>query len=200
LNDSVVANPPPIFTWGYLDSLLGRIYLAATPLGVCSASYTVPDEATFLREVRAELGDAAPCYDPAAPIVVQALAELEEYLAGARRAFTVPVDLCRVRGAFLCRALEALRAVPYGHLVSYGELARRAGQPRAARAAGAACKANPIVILVPCHRVVHAAGDLGGWSGGPLWHKRVLLELEGVRFDPDGEPSTRGRRPPAAPR
>jgi methylated-DNA-[protein]-cysteine S-methyltransferase len=97
----------------------------------------------------------------------------------------VPVDLGRVRGAFIRRVLEELQHVPYGHLVSYGELARRAGQPRAARAAGAACKEKPVSILVPCQRVIHAAGDLGGW-GGELWHKRALLELEGVRFS-DGE-------------
>ena len=187
--------PHSSFAWGYLasDTLLGRVYVAATEAGVCYAAYAVPDDATFLRDVAAELGDATDVYDPATPMVARALAEIGEYLAGTRREFTVPVDLRRVPGAFARLALAELCRVPYGHLVSYGELARRAGRPRAARAAGAACKVNPIAILVPCHRVVHAAGDLGGWSG-PLWHKRVLLELEGVRFEADADLRSGGQR------
>jgi O-6-methylguanine DNA methyltransferase len=187
--------PYSSFAWGYLDSdtPLGRVYVAATEAGVCYAAYSVPDDATFLRDVAGEVGDATTIYDPAMPVVAQALAEIGEYLVGTRREFTVPVDLRRVPGAFARVALTELCRVPYGHLVSYGELARRAGRPRAARAAGAACKVNPIAILVPCHRVVHAAGDLGGWSG-PLWHKRVLLELEGVRFDADADLRSGGHR------
>jgi O-6-methylguanine DNA methyltransferase len=179
---SALRTPQSALAWAWLDSPVGRVYVAATDAGVCCLSHSVPDEAAWARLLAEEAG-AAGEYNPAMPVVARAVAELAEYFAGARQVFTVPVDLGRVRGAFIRRVLEELQQVPYGHLVSYGELARRAGQPRAARAAGAACKVTPVSILVPCHRVIHAAGDLGGW-GGELWHKRALLELEGVHFSP----------------
>jgi methylated-DNA-[protein]-cysteine S-methyltransferase len=75
--------------------------------------------------------------------------------------------------------LEAVSAIPYGSTATYREVAERVGSPSAARAVGAACAANPIPLIVPCHRVVAAAG-LGGYGGGPAL-KRKLLELEGVR-------------------
>lgn len=181
---SSVLSPQSPVAWGRLESPVGRVYVAATDAGVGCLAHGTLDDAAWERVLADETG-APGVYDPAMPVVAQAVAELAEYFAGARRVFTVPVDLGRVRGAFIRRVLEELQQVPYGHLVSYGELARRAGQPRAARAAGAACKVTPVSILVPCHRVIHAAGDLGGW-GGELWHKRALLELEGVRFS-DGE-------------
>jgi methylated-DNA-[protein]-cysteine S-methyltransferase len=174
--------PHSSVAWAWLDSPVGRVYGAATEAGVCCLAHGTLEDAAWERILAGEVG-AVGVYDPAMPVVAQAVAELEEYFAGERRVFTVPVDLGRVRGAFIRRVLEELQQVPYGHLVSYGELARRAGQPRAARAAGAACKVTPVSILVPCHRVIHAAGDLGGW-GGELWHKRTLLELEGVHFSP----------------
>jgi methylated-DNA-[protein]-cysteine S-methyltransferase len=174
--------PHSSVAWAWLDSPVGRVYVAATEAGVCCLAHGTLEDAAWERILADEVG-AAGVYDPAMPVVAQAVAELEEYFAGERRVFTVPVDLGRVRGAFIRRVLEELQQVPYGHLVSYGELARRAGQPRAARAAGAACKVAPVSIIVPCHRVIHAAGDLGGW-GGELWHKRTLLELEGVHFSP----------------
>lgn len=185
--------------WGWVDSPVGRVYVGATEAGVGCLSHSVAEEAVWERILAEEVG-ARGVYDPAMPVVAQALAELAEYFAGARQVFTVPVDLGRVRGVFIRRVLEELQRVPYGHLVSYGELARRAGQPRAARAAGAACKVTPVSILVPCHRVIHAAGDLGGW-GSELWHKRALLELEGVHFSL-GEAGRRAptrQRPTVAP-
>jgi methylated-DNA-[protein]-cysteine S-methyltransferase len=181
---SAIRNPQSALAWARLDSPVGRVYVAATEAGVCCLSHGALDDLAWERILAGEVG-APGVYDPAMPVVAQAVAELAEYFAGARQVFTVPVDLGRGRGVFIRRVLEELQQVPYGHLVSYGELARRAGQPRAARAAGAACKVTPVSILVPCHRVIHAAGDLGGW-GGELWHKRALLELEGVRFS-DGE-------------
>ena len=196
---SAIRNPQSALAWAWLDSPVGRVYVAATEAGVCCLSHGALDDLAWERILTGEVG-APGVYDPAMPVVARALEELEEYFAGARQVFTVPVDLGRVRGVFIRRVLEELQQVPYGHLVSYGELARRAGQPRAARAAGAACKVTPVSILVPCHRVIHAAGDLGGW-GGELWHKRVLLELEGVHFSA-GEAVRRGatRWRPAAPR
>jgi methylated-DNA-[protein]-cysteine S-methyltransferase len=105
------------------------------------------------------------------------VAELAEYLAGARREFSVPVDWDAVSG-FTRRVLEACARVPFGETVSYGELARAVGSPRAARAVGQALGRNQAPMIVPCHRVLAAGGKLGGFGGG-LERKRWLLELEG---------------------
>jgi len=104
--------------------------------------------------------------------------EIREYCAGRRRRFTVTIDLSGVP-PFHRKVLAAARRIPCGRTVTYGELARRAGSPRAARAAGQAMAHNPVPLIVPCHRVVAAGGGLGGFGGG-LALKRRLLALEGV--------------------
>jgi methylated-DNA-[protein]-cysteine S-methyltransferase len=110
----------------------------------------------------------------------QIAGELDEYFAGRRRRFTVPVDLGSVTADFRRRVLETLhRDVPYGETVSYGELAVMAGRPGAARAVGSAMATNPVPVVVPCHRVLAAGGRIGGYGGG-LGVKRALLALEGV--------------------
>lgn len=106
-----------------------------------------------------------------APVVAQ----LEEYFAGRRTAFEVPLGLEGT--AFQRRVWEALLAVPYGETVSYGELARRVGVPGAARAVGSANGRNPVALIVPCHRVIGADGSLGGYGGGTA-RKSYLLGLE----------------------
>jgi methylated-DNA-[protein]-cysteine S-methyltransferase len=101
--------------------------------------------------------------------------QLAEYFAGERHEFDVPLVL---NGPpFQCQAWHALREIPYGETVSYGEQARRIGQPDAARAVGAANGQNPIAVIVPCHRVIGADGSLTGFGGG-LQRKRLLLDLE----------------------
>lgn len=104
-------------------------------------------------------------------------AELDEYLAGQRKVFDVPVDLSGVRG-YRREVLDTLlRDVGWGETVSYGELAGMSGRPGAARAVGSAMSHNPVAIVVPCHRVLHGDGTLGGYGGG-LTLKRALLDLE----------------------
>lgn len=105
--------------------------------------------------------------------------QLDAYFAGRHRRFDVPVDLGPTSG-FLRRALEATRRIPYGSTATYGDVASMAGSPRAARAAGNAMNRNPVAILIPCHRVVPAAGGLGGY-GGHEDRKAFLLHLEGAR-------------------
>ena len=106
-------------------------------------------------------------------------AQIREYFEGGRRTFDIPL---RPSGsAFSMRVWQALREIPYGRTISYGELARRVGEPDAARAVGAANGANPIVIIVPCHRVIGADGTLVGFGGG-LDRKRTLLDLEAGRL------------------
>ena len=101
--------------------------------------------------------------------------QLDEYFDGRRREFDVPLVLDGP--PFQRQAWQALREIPYGETVSYGEQARRIGHPDAARAIGAANGQNPIAVIVPCHRVIGADGSLTGFGGG-LQRKRLLLELE----------------------
>jgi methylated-DNA-[protein]-cysteine S-methyltransferase len=102
-------------------------------------------------------------------------AELNEYFAARRTVFDIPLVL---EGApFEREVWHALREIPYGETVSYGEIARRVNQPSAARAVGLANGRNPIAVIVPCHRVIGADGTLTGYGGG-LERKRLLLELE----------------------
>jgi methylated-DNA-[protein]-cysteine S-methyltransferase len=109
--------------------------------------------------------------------------ELDEYFAGRRRAFTVPIDLSGVGSPFRRSVLETLwRDVAHGETVSYGELAGMAGRPGAARAVGTTMATNPVPIIVPCHRVVASGHTIGGYGGG-LDMKRALLALEGVGFE-----------------
>ena len=114
---------------------------------------------------------------PAAAVLARAREQLNEYFARTRTTFDLPLD--PAGSAFERRVWDALRAIPYGSTVSYGELARRLGDPRATRAVGAANGKNPIPIIVPCHRVVGARGELTGFGGG-LDRKRWLLEHEGA--------------------
>jgi methylated-DNA-[protein]-cysteine S-methyltransferase len=105
----------------------------------------------------------------------EAIEQLEEYFAGRRTQFELPLQL---RGNPLeLRVWHALQEIPYGETTSYGELARRIGHPDGARAVGLANGRNPIAVIVPCHRVIGATGKLVGYGGG-LERKRLLLELE----------------------
>lgn len=109
------------------------------------------------------------------PLTLQAAAELEEYFAGKRQKFTVPLS---PHGTEFQQAVwEALRAIPYGETRTYGEIAAAVGRPRAARAVGMANHDNPLLIFTPCHRVVGKNGALTGFACG-LEVKRRLLELE----------------------
>lgn len=110
-----------------------------------------------------------------ASILDATIRQLREYFAGRRRQFDLP--LAPTGTEFQLRVWQELRRIPYGETISYGELARRVGNPRASRAVGLANGANPIAIIVPCHRVVGADGRLTGFGGG-LRRKATLLELE----------------------
>jgi methylated-DNA-[protein]-cysteine S-methyltransferase len=109
--------------------------------------------------------------------------ELDEYFAGRRARFTMPVDLSAVDAGFPRAVYELLhRDVPFGETVSYGELAEMAGHPGAARVVGSAMSRNPVPIVVPCHRVVAAGGRIGGYGPSGVGTKRMLLALEGVEL------------------
>ncbi len=117
----------------------------------------------------------APGWTESAAPFADVRAQLEEYFAGERTAFDV--RLAPAGAPFELAVWRALEGIPYGETVSYGEIARRVGQPSAARAVGTANGRNPIAVIVPCHRVIGADGSLTGYGGG-LERKRLLLELE----------------------
>jgi methylated-DNA-[protein]-cysteine S-methyltransferase len=105
--------------------------------------------------------------------------QVESYFRGTGRTFATPVDLALVANGFGRRVLEATIAIPYGELATYGDVAASAGSPRAGRAAGGALSRCPIELFVPCHRVVHAGGTIGGY-GRHEDRKRWLLRHEGA--------------------
>jgi methylated-DNA-[protein]-cysteine S-methyltransferase len=112
--------------------------------------------------------------EPNDPHLLLARDELRHYFSGQLREFTVKVDFSRWQG-FAAQVYVALRAVPYGETVTYGELARRAGQPAAARAVGGMMARNPLPIILPCHRVIAANGAMTGYSGGAGIATKIFL-------------------------
>ena len=116
------------------------------------------------------------------PVLERTVFELSEYFAGKRKEFTVPIA---PRGtSFRMKVWDALRRIPYGETKSYGEIAAVIGQPKAARAVGGANNKNPILILIPCHRVIGANGGLVGFGAG-LPMKEALLRLESLHTTDD---------------
>jgi methylated-DNA-[protein]-cysteine S-methyltransferase len=111
---------------------------------------------------------------------VDACRQLEEYFAGTRKEFDLPLHLSG--SDFQVQVLKELQQIPYGETTSYGEIARRIGRPKAMRAVGAANGRNPIPIIIPCHRVIGSSGDLTGFGGG-LDTKEALLRLEAENSD-----------------
>src|SRR5947209_7184175 len=157
-----------------LDSPVGELLLAATPRGLVRVSYLDGGLQAALEQLAARVSPRV----LAAPRALDgARRELDEYFSGARTAFDLPLDWQLARG-FGRRVLQATAAIPFGEVSSYGAVAAAAGSPRASRAAGNALGANPLPIVVPCHRILHAGGGLGGYTGG-VARKRVLLTIEG---------------------
>jgi len=147
-------------TW---ESPIGRLAVAAHSRAVVAVRF------------HASGGEAAGAGVAARALCREARREITAYLAGDLRRFTVPVD---ARGSEFQRAVwVAIAEIPYGQTLTYGELAARLGKPRTSRGVGGACGANPIPLIIPCHRVLAANGRLGGFGGGPEL-KRWLLELE----------------------
>lgn len=151
----------------YCDSPLGQILLVASDAALKGLHFVgekyYPDIATAWRR------------QPDARIIVQARKQLAEYFAGKRRSFDLIVDPAGT--AFQRRVWLALQDIPYGVTENYGAVARRICEPTASRAVGAANGRNAISIVIPCHRVIGANGDLTGYAGGVV-RKAALLRLE----------------------
>jgi methylated-DNA-[protein]-cysteine S-methyltransferase len=157
-----------------VDTPIGTLFVAATERGLARIVYDAEPEQeveglarTFgLRVLRTPKP------------IDEARRELDEYFAGRRREFELALDLAST-AEFNRRVLGELARVPYGEVVTYGELAARAERPRAARAVGTVMNRNPLPIVLPCHRVIGASGKLVGYGGG-LERKEALLRLEGA--------------------
>ena len=157
-----------------LDSPIGELIVFVTPHGLLRVKYA--DEP--IEGVLAEVAERVSPRILRAPSRTDPVRrELDGYFALRRQRFDLPIDWSLVRG-FAGGVLRETARIPFGDVRSYGQVAAQAGSPRAARAAGNALGSNPIPIVVPCHRVLHADGKLGGYSGG-LDRKRFLLALEG---------------------
>ncbi len=156
-----------------LPTPIGPLTLVASARGLRAVLWS-PDDASRVRGIVVD-ADPAASEEWSRRILNQAADELTEYFEGTRQTFEVPLD--PVGTAFQQQAWAALRTIPYGETVSYGEQAARLGDRRKARAVGAANGRNPISIIVPCHRVVGANGSLTGFAGG-LDVKAWLLDHE----------------------
>jgi AraC family transcriptional regulator of adaptative response/methylated-DNA-[protein]-cysteine methyltransferase len=155
-----------IIRWARVESRFGPLLVAATERGLCRLSFDEDEGLLARRYPAAELIE-----DREAPLIVAALAAIEDPALAA----SLPTDVSGT--AFQQRVWAELRRIPPGETRSYLDIARALGDPNATRAVGTANGANPIAILVPCHRVVRHDGSLGGYAGG-LERKRALLEAE----------------------
>ena len=159
-----------------LDSPVGPILLAITPRGLVRLAYLDGEgEDSVLEDLAVRV---SPRVLAAPRRLDEPRRELDQYFAGRRHAFELALDWQLAHG-FARRVLQATARIPYGSVSSYKLIATDAGSPRAFRAAGNALGTNPLPIIVPCHRVLHSGGGLGGYTGG-LERKRVLLTVEGV--------------------
>lgn len=159
--------------WRTVDTPVGRLLLAATERGLVRVAFPVEDHDRVLARLAEVISPrilTAPArLDPAAR-------QLEEYFTHRRTDFDLPLDLALTHG-FRRLVVEHLRTIGYGRTESYGAVARALANPRAVRAVGTACAANPLPVVVPCHRVVRSDGSLGRYAGGPEI-KVQLLDLE----------------------
>jgi methylated-DNA-[protein]-cysteine S-methyltransferase len=188
-------NPPPDLdraaaaaglldvAYATLDSPVGRLLVAVTPRGLVRIAYIDgADEDAVLDELSTRV---SPRVLAAPRRLDEPRRELDQYFEGRRHQFELGVDW-RLTHGFGRRVLQATAKIPYGAVSTYRQVAAGAGSPRGYRAAGNALGANPLPIVVPCHRVLHSGGGLGGYTGG-LERKRLLLSVEGALPLPNQE-------------
>jgi methylated-DNA-[protein]-cysteine S-methyltransferase len=160
--------------YDFVDTPLGALLIATTERGLCRIVYDADPELEAERLARTFGLRVLRSAKPIDPV----RRELDEYFEGQRQSFDLPMDVALLAD-FNRRVLRELARVPYGEVVTYGELAARAERPRAARAVGTVMNRNPLPIVLPCHRVIGANGSLTGYGGG-LPRKEALLRLEGA--------------------
>jgi methylated-DNA-[protein]-cysteine S-methyltransferase len=174
-----LAGAQPDVAYAVVDSPIGALVAAATPTGLVRLAYE-----DFNGGLDAVLENLAGRLSPRIleqPAKLDPVRrELDEYFANRRETFDLPIDWS-LYSDFGRRVLQATAAIPFGHTATYGEVAARAGNAKASRAAGRALGANAIPIVVPCHRVIGTSGKLTGYTGG-MHRKEALLRLEGIAF------------------
>ena len=158
------------------ETKLGVGAVVATEKGVSTVQLPHAGSATFINQLKQNAGESS-------QLTEQVALRLKSYFKGEPQVFDIiPVDLSALT-EFRARILQLIRAIPYGEIRSYGDVAVMAGVPRAARAIGGAMAANPLPVIIPCHRIVAANGRLTGYSApGGLDMKRILLRMERVEF------------------
>jgi methylated-DNA-[protein]-cysteine S-methyltransferase len=156
-----------------VDSPVGSLLVAATSVGLVRIAYAVEGHDAALQALADEISPRV-LHRPAR--LDTAVRQLDEYFAGQRRRFDLPLDW-RLSAGFRRTVLHRLPEIPYGETATYAALAAMAGRPRAIRAVGSACATNPLPVVVPCHRVVRSDGTVGGYLGG-VEAKAALLALE----------------------
>lgn len=163
-------DPPRVLT---ISSPIGPLHLAATGKALVALVFRKAD----LKRLGFGAFETFETFEEGgtSPILHTVVRQLQEYFQGSRKGFEVPLDLPGTD--FQRKVWDALRRIPFGETWSYGEVARRIGHPKAVRAVGTANGRNPVCILIPCHRVVRASGEAGGYAGGPE-KKTLLLALE----------------------
>jgi O-6-methylguanine DNA methyltransferase len=162
-----------VYAW--TDSPVGPVWVAATDVGICAVRLGAGQPEGLFAWLSKYIDPAPPREDPSA--LAPTLVQLREYFSCTRHEFDLALDM---RGTPFQRAVWAqIARIPYGTTTTYGEIARQIGHPRAARAVGGANGANPLPIIIPCHRVVGARGALAGYGAG-LATKATLLQLEGA--------------------
>lgn len=175
LSERLAAQGLADLAYAQIDSPIGTLLLASTGRGLVRVAFAEDDVEQTLEDLAREI---SPRIIRSAKRLDPVRSELEEYFQGRRRHFDIDLDW-RLIGPFGRRVLTATAAIPYGYVSSYQEIAAQAGSPRGSRAAGNALGANPIPIVIPCHRVLRTGGALGGYGGGQE-RKRWLLEREGA--------------------
>jgi methylated-DNA-[protein]-cysteine S-methyltransferase len=172
---AVQADDQGLLDVGYrtVDSPVGTLLLAATPIGLVRVAYATEGHDTVLQALADGISPRVLRLDARLDAAAR---QLDEYFAGRREQFDVALDW-RLSAGFRSTVLHHLPEIPYGRTATYADVAAMAGRPRASRAVGSACASNPLPVVVPCHRVVRSDGALGGYLGG-VAAKAALLALE----------------------
>lgn len=155
--------------YSIMPSPVGELYIAASGKGIVSIGWNKDDIEKLAAKLKLQSAEES------SPLLVQCIKQLNEYFAGCRKEFSLPLHL--VGTEFQLKAWAELQKIPFGKTISYGEEATRMGNPKGSRAVAQANHNNPVAIVVPCHRVINADGSLGGYASGPDI-KRQLLDLE----------------------
>ena len=159
--------------YAWIDSPVGSVWVATTEIGICTLRLGAGQPEGLFTWLSKRIDPDPPREAPEA--LAPALTQLREYFSGTRHEFDLSLD---VRGTPFQRIVwDQVARTPYGTTTTYGEIARRIGRPKAARAVGGANGANPLPIIIPCHRVIGAGGALTGYGAG-LATKATLLQLE----------------------